>query len=384
MARISRIKMRRRSIGIPEIQAAAVCPTRHSSPVFIREIRAIRGFPLEPVVLIRDFGLTGATNVGPTRRRTPVALAHYSADDRVGKSVACGMPNHKDQERIGVIGLGLMGTALVERLLEHGFRVAVWNRSREKSVPLIARGAEWSDNPLTDCQRVIISLYTTDVVEAVLAELDAGLHEGQILIDTTTGESVQTAALGARLAARGVRYIDAPISGSSQQTRAGEATVMVGGDDVTFAACADLWRVMGRKVFHVGACGSASRMKLISNLVLGLNRAALAEGLAFAEALGVSPAAALEVMAGSPAYSRAMDVKGRKMVDRDFSVQARLSQHLKDVRLMLDAARAAGLALPLTETHRRLMEQAEAAGLGDQDNSAIIEVLRAPKPSPAS
>ena len=287
-------------------------------------------------------------------------------------------------ETIGLIGLVLMGTALAERLLEHGLRVTVWNRTRKKSVPLIARGAEWSDNPLADCRRVIISLYTTDVVEAVLAEHDAGLHEGQILIDTTTGESVQTAALGARLAARGVRYLDAPVSGSSQQTRAGEATVMVGGDDATFAECMDLWRVMGRKVFHVGPCGSASRMKLISNLVLGLNRAALAEGLAFAEALGVSPAAALEVMAGSHAYSRAMDVKGRKMVERDFSVQARLSQHLKDVRLMLDAARAAGLTLPLTETHRLLMEQAQAAGLGDQDNSAIIEVLRAPKPHPAS
>jgi 3-hydroxyisobutyrate dehydrogenase-like beta-hydroxyacid dehydrogenase len=309
---------------------------------------------------------------------------HFSADERVGKLIACGMPSHEDQQRIGVMGLGLMGTALVERLLEHGFRVTVWNRTREKSGPLIARGAEWSENPLADCRRVIISLYTTDVVEAVLAELDVGLHEGQILIDTTTGDSVQTAALGARLAGRGVRYLDAPISGSSQQTRAGEATVMVGGDDATFDACADLWPVMGAKVFHVGPCGSASRMKLISNLVLGLNRAALAEGLAFAEALGVSPAAALEVMAGSHAYSRAMDVKGRKMVERDFSVQARLSQHLKDVRLMLDAARAADLALPLTETHRRLMEQAEAAGLGDQDNSAIIEVLRALTPPPAS
>jgi len=294
------------------------------------------------------------------------------------------MPGHEDQQRIGIIGLGLMGTALAERLLEHGFHVTVWNRTREKSVPLITRGAEWSDNPLADCRRVLVSLYTTDVVEAVLAELGAGLHEGQILIDTTTGEAVQTAALGARLAARGVRYLDAPVSGSSQQTRAGEAMVMVGGDDVTFAACADLWRVMGRKVFHVGPCGSAARMKLITNLVLGLNRAALAEGLAFAEALGVSPAAALEVMAGSNAYSRAMDVKGRKMIERDFSVQARLSQHLKDVRLMLDAARAAGLALPLTETHRRLMEQAEAAGLGDQDNSAILEVLRAPMSHPAS
>jgi 3-hydroxyisobutyrate dehydrogenase-like beta-hydroxyacid dehydrogenase len=133
---------------------------------------------------------------------------------------------------------------------------------------------------------------------------------------------------------------------------------------------------MGQSVFHVGPCGSAAKMKLISNLVLGLNRAALAEGLAFAEAIGIPPAAALPVLTGSMAYSRAMDVKGRKMIERDFSVQARLSQHLKDVRLMLRAAAKAGMTLPLSDVHRQLMERAEAAGLGDLDNSAIIEIIR--------
>lgn len=286
------------------------------------------------------------------------------------------MNTEPDHNRIGVIGLGLMGTALTERLLEHGFRVAVWNRTREKAAPLLARGAEWSDNPLAVCPRVILSLYTTEVVEEVLGRLQAGLRAGLILIDTTTGEPGQTVALGERLAAQGVQYLDAPISGSSEQTRRGEATVIVGGDRAVFEACADLWPVMGQKVFHVGPCGSASKMKLITNLVLGLNRAVLAEGLAFAEALGVAPSAALEVMMASPAYSRAMEVKGRKMVERDYRPQARLLQHLKDVHLILQAANEVGLALPLTETHRRLMEQAEAAGWGDQDNSVVLEVLR--------
>ena len=290
-----------------------------------------------------------------------------------------GNAHTQTRKRIGVIGLGLMGTALTERLLEHGYRVAVWNRTRTKADPLLARGAEWSDNPVAACQRVIVSLYTTEVVVQVLEEMQGGLRAGQIILDTTTGEPAQTAALGERLAARGVRYLDAPISGSSEQTRRGEATVQVGGPRETFEACADLWRALGQKVFHVGPCGSAAKMKLITNLVLGLNRAALAEGLAFAEALGVEPAAALEVLIGSMAYSRAMDGKGRKMVERDFTAQARLSQHLKDVRLMLQAAGAAGMPLPLADTHRRLMEQAEAAGLGDLDNCAIIEVLRQPK-----
>jgi 3-hydroxyisobutyrate dehydrogenase-like beta-hydroxyacid dehydrogenase len=292
------------------------------------------------------------------------------------------METQPNKETVGVIGLGLMGSALTERLLGHGYRVAVWNRTRGKADPLLGRGAVWSDHPLADCQRAILCLYNTAAVEQVLGQMQGGLHEGLIILDTTTGEPAQTAALGARLAGQGVRYLDAPISGSSEQTRQGEATVIVGGDRQAFDVCADLWQVMGAKVFYVGACGSAAKMKLISNLVLGLNRAALAEGLAFAEVLGVSAAAALDVMAGSNAYSRAMDTKGRKMVERDFTVQARLTQHLKDVRLMLEAAEAAGMKLPLTDTHRRLMQQAEAAGLGDLDNSAIIEVLRKHRSGP--
>lgn len=277
---------------------------------------------------------------------------------------------------IGMIGLGLMGTAMTERFLEHGYAVRVWNRSREKADPLVPLGAVWSDNPLAECDRVIISLYTTDVVEAVLAQLKSGLRPGQILIDTTTGEPDQSAALGERLVALGVRYLDAPISGSSQQTRRGEATVLVGGDGETFQACADLWAVMGQRVFPVGPCGSAAKMKLVSNLVLGLNRAALAEGLVYAESIGVDPAAALEVLQGSMAYSKVMDVKGRKMLDRDYSVQARLSQHLKDVRLILESAERQGLELPLSAVHRMLLEKAETLGFGTQDNCAVIEAWR--------
>ena len=284
------------------------------------------------------------------------------------------------QSLLGIVGLGLMGTALFERCLAHGYRVRVWNRTPDKADPLLELGAEWSENPFADCERVLISLYSSDVVQQVLEQLAPGLHAGQILIDTTTGEPEQGAALADRLAAAGIAYLDAPISGSSDQTRRGEATVMVGGPRATFDACSDLWPILGQRVFYVGANGSAARMKLVTNLVLGLNRAALAEGLAFAEAIGVEPSAALEVLMGSMAYSRVMDVKGQKMLSGDFSVQARLSQHLKDVRLMLDAAAAAGLPLPLSTTHRQLLEQAEAAGWGPLDNSSIRNMWRRETP----
>ena len=279
-------------------------------------------------------------------------------------------------EPIGILGLGLMGTAMAERLLEHGFPVVVWNRTRSKADPLIARGARWSDNPLLDCRRVLVSLYDSAAVESVLTPLLMHAPAGRVILDTTTGDPESTATLGARCADWGIQYLDAPISGSSEQTRRGDVTLFVGGDRVTFGSCADLWSILGRRVLHVGPCGSAARMKLITNLVLGLNRAALAEGLAFAEVLGVDPAAALEALRNSNAHSRAMDVKGDKMVSRDYTPQARLSQHLKDVRIILEGAKGAGLTLPLAEAHRRLMEQAEQLGLGDQDNSVILEVLR--------
>lgn len=279
-----------------------------------------------------------------------------------------------------MIGLGLMGTAMSERLLEHGFHVLVWNRTQEKADPLIALGAQWSDNPLADCDRIIISLYTSDVVESVIKQLLKDLHTkraseellGKILIDTTTGAPEQSAEMSTQLASLGLKYLDAPISGSSEQTRRGEATVMVGGEREAFEACNDLWPMLGANTYHVGASGSAAKMKLISNLVLGLNRAALAEALVFAQGIGVDPASALEVLRGSMAYSRAMDVKGQKMLDEDFTVQARLSQHLKDVRLIL----ASGVTLPLSETHRQLLEQAEAMGLGEADNCAIIKAIQ--------
>ena len=276
------------------------------------------------------------------------------------------LQNNSDN-KIGVIGLGLMGTALTERLIEHGYETVVWNRSPEKAEPLLARGAVWSDNPLENCDRVIISLYTTEVVEEVLSHMADGLRPGQIILDTTTGEPHHTAALGTRLARHGVHYLDAPISGSSEQTRRGEVTIIVGGDQEPFFACRDLFDCMGEKVFHVGPCGSGITMKLVSNLVLGLNRVALAEGLSFAKALGLNAQAALDVLMGSMAYSRTMETKGQKMLQGDFRTQARLSQHLKDVRLILELADSIDLSLPLSVTHRQLLEACKAAGYGDAD-----------------
>lgn len=282
---------------------------------------------------------------------------------------------------VGVIGLGLLGTALCERLLGGGYQAVVWNRTREKAEPLIARGARWSDNPLAECDRAVISLYTTEIVEEVLERMASGLRSGQTLIDTTTGDPEQTAALGQRLAERGVHYLESPIAASSEQTRQGQAMAIVAGPEDAFEACRDLFDTLAAKTFHVGPGGSAAKVKLVNNLVLGLNRVALAEGLVFAKAVGLDPAKTLDVLKQGNSYSVVMDVKGCKMVEGDFSLQAKLSQHAKDVRIILEQATRGGVQLPLSELHLELLQEAEAAGLGDVDNSAIIRAIEERRPS---
>lgn len=158
---------------------------------------------------------------------------------------------------------------------------------------------------------------------------------------------------------------------------------MVGGPTTAFNGCQELFAAFAARTIRTGITGSAARMKLVTNLVLGLNRAALAEGLVFARALKLDDKQTLEILRASMAYSRIMDAKGKKMLRADFKPQARLSQHLKDVRLMLAAAAKAHIKLPLSETHRKILTKAEALGLGQLDNSAIIRVIGAPSAASA-
>jgi 3-hydroxyisobutyrate dehydrogenase-like beta-hydroxyacid dehydrogenase len=292
--------------------------------------------------------------------------------------------------RVGLVGIGLMGSALAERLIGIGMTVVGFDINPRRCELLAALGGEPVDSATAVaqcCDRILLSLPDSSVVEQTLSEIGTGLTAGRVILDTTTGEPTRAAALGDRLADGGAAYLDATISGSSAQVRARDVTVMVGGPEPAFLQCRPLLGAFARHAFHVGPCGSGSRMKLLTNLVLGLNRAALAEGLAFAKALGIDPAQALSMLRESAAYSRMMDTKGEKMVTGDFEPQARLSQHLKDVRLILQAASDAGAELPLSRTHQSLLETAEAAGLGPLDNSAIIrafDLLAAqPAPTPA-
>jgi 3-hydroxyisobutyrate dehydrogenase-like beta-hydroxyacid dehydrogenase len=209
----------------------------------------------------------------------------------------------------------------------------------------------------------------------VFRQLESGLRPGQVIVDTTTGRPEAALEATHRLAGLGVPYVEAMISGNSSQVRAGEVLIIAGGAAGPITQCDDLFSCFAGRVLHCGEWGSASRIKLVSNLVLGLNRAVLAEGLAFARKLGLNLELTLAVLRSSMGYSRVMDTKGDKMIFGDFEPQARLSQHLKDVRLILGAAAASHARTPLSEVHERLLQQAESEGLGGLDNSAIIRMF---------
>lgn len=283
-------------------------------------------------------------------------------------------------EPIGLIGVGLLGTAFARRLRAAGFAVVGHDLAPERRAALEALGATAASSGaevIARCGRILLSLPSHREVEEVIAGADEAWRSGALVIDTTTGDPASTERVARRLAARGVAYLDATISGSSAQVAEGEGVLMVGGEAEAVARGRDLFAAIGREMFHTGAVGTGARMKLVTNLVLGLNRAVLAEGLALAESLQLDLPQTLAILRRSPAYSRAMDTKGEKMLRGDFSPEARLAQHHKDVRLIVAAGRAGGLPMPLSQAHDRILAQAEEAGLGALDNSAVIKVLRA-------
>lgn len=280
-------------------------------------------------------------------------------------------------EAIGIVGLGLMGGSLAERFRAAGLRVVGFDPRDECRRRLAELGGEPVESTravFAAARMVVFSLPNSDVVrEAVAAAGDSLV--GATVIDTTTGEPDATEATGKHLAELGCDYLDATLTGSSAQARAGEVVVTAGGPAEVFARAEPLFRLFAARWFHVGACGSGARTKLVVNLVLGLNRAALAEGLAFAQSCGLDLPALLEILRSGAAYSRAMDAKGRKMIDGEFAPQAKLSQHLKDVRLILSEGGKNGATLPFSVRHEALLAELVERGFGECDNSAVFRAF---------
>ena len=283
---------------------------------------------------------------------------------------------------IGLIGIGLVGSAMAESLIASGFKIIGFDIDPSKCEQLKKLGGAAVNSAAQvaeQTERIILSLPDSDAVFQVV-EGSGGILEAKktpkYIIDTTTGEPDKTAALAQRLAGQDIYFLDAPFSGSSQQVKHKEVVFMVGGDKTAYEKCMDIFNSLGAKKFYLGVSGNGSKAKLAGNLVLGLNRLALAEGLVFAAKLGLEPKAFLELLKVTPAYSAAMDVKGKKMLEGDFTPQARLRQHHKDVSIILKYAENLKQELPLSKIHKEVLEKAITAGDGDLDNSAVIKEIQ--------
>jgi 3-hydroxyisobutyrate dehydrogenase-like beta-hydroxyacid dehydrogenase len=287
-----------------------------------------------------------------------------------------------DRKPVGLIGIGLLGQALAHRLVGAGFEVIGFDVDPAKNAKLAELGrvaAASIADVARRCDPILLAVFSTDQVEQVIEhELLPVLGDGsgRIVLCASTCDPDRIAALGERVAARGLRLLETPVSGASGQVSRGEGVGLIGGDPQTAAAVEPILRALFPTSFHIGKVGDGGRAKLAVNLVLGLNRVALAEGLVFAERLGLDPAAFLKVARSSAAYSQVMDIKGAKMTGGEFSAEGRITQHLKDVHLMLEQAERVKQKLPLLEVHADVLEACVRQGEGDLDNSAVIKEIR--------
>jgi 3-hydroxyisobutyrate dehydrogenase-like beta-hydroxyacid dehydrogenase len=283
--------------------------------------------------------------------------------------------------RVGIVGVGLLGSAVAGRLLAKGFEVAGYDLRREQLTALEPAGLRAAGSAReavagADCAFTILT--TPEVVEQVwLAPgglLDAATTS-TVLLQTSTIAPSLARRLGEAAAARGVRFLDTPISGTSTSVARGEGTLFVGGDAAVLEACRPAFDAIAARTVHVGPVGAASVAKLAANLVGGINAIALAEALVLGAKAGLAPAALLEALRQSPVRSGTMDQRGPLMVSHRFDPHIRLDLFLKDFGLMLKEGERLGVPLPLTSVAHQLCTATSAAGHGAEDLAAVITTL---------
>lgn len=285
----------------------------------------------------------------------------------------------------GVIGAGLMGTAIATRLMQARFDVLAYDVDAAKCHAIAKLGARVAGSVAEvsgQCETIVLAVFDTDQVERVIEgpggvlEVPAKKPASRIVICTSTCDPDRLAALAARVEPRGMHFLEVPMSGTSRQVAAGDGVGLVGGERAVMAQAAAVLDAICPRRHYLGSVGNGSRAKLAVNLILGLNRAALAEGLVFAERLGLDRAAFLEVARGSAAYSSVMDIKGSLMAGRQFlNPQSRVDQSLKDFRLMLKQAQSVSQELPFASVYARLLEDCVENGEAEWDNAAIVEAI---------
>jgi 3-hydroxyisobutyrate dehydrogenase-like beta-hydroxyacid dehydrogenase len=293
---------------------------------------------------------------------------------------------------VGLVGVGLMGTAFAHRLRGAGLPVVGFDVDPARLDGLAAIGGErvTSIAEVTRrCATILVVVFSAEQAEGALDEIAAAVRaeadgRGRAVVLSITCDPERTIALAHRAAAAGLRFIEAPVSGTSDQVLHGDGVGLIGGDVPADAQLTAMFDALMPRRFHVGKIGDGAKAKLAVNLILNVNRLALAEGLVLAERMGLDVKTFFEIARGSAAYSQVMDTKGGKMVTRDFTPHGRAAQALKDVRLMLAQAARAGQELPGCEVAAALLESCVRHGEGEKDSTVIVEDIRRRVARPAA
>jgi 3-hydroxyisobutyrate dehydrogenase-like beta-hydroxyacid dehydrogenase len=286
---------------------------------------------------------------------------------------------------VGFVGLGLMGTALSERLIDAKVPLVGFDVDSTRCAMLKTNGGVVATSLRDLCgqsQLIVIAVYDGEQVGALIGELEKRSGStSPVVICTTTCAPDEISRIARHAAKTGLQFVEAPISGTSAEVRAGTAIALVAGEVDIIESVSAVLDILCPRRMQVGKIGDASRTKLAINLILQNNRAALAEGIVFAECLGLDGRAFMAAARESAAYSRVMDTKSEKMLARDFRPQSHISQTLKDAELILEEASRRDLHLPMTFTQAGLLRAAVALEGPDSDSAAVIEAIRRPASS---
>ena len=290
----------------------------------------------------------------------------------------------KEKPRVGCIGAGLLGAAIMRRLVDCGFAPMVWNRDKAKLKPLLAAGAKEAGSPaeLAGNSTFVITCVSDGVALENVVFGENGVAKsgssGKVLVDMSTCAAAHTRDMAARLAAQcGMAWLDAPISGGAPAAREGKMAIMVGGQADILERARPLWDALAGRATLMGANGAGQATKMINQVLVSTGLAVLAEACAFAERAGIDAAKIPQALAGGRADSRQLQEMFPKMVASDFSITGRAALMLKDLELIHDLARHVGAPLPVTAGVTELFRKMVADGWGDRDNAEMVNFYRA-------
>jgi 2-hydroxy-3-oxopropionate reductase len=284
-------------------------------------------------------------------------------------------------KRVGFIGLGLMGKPMARNLMRAGYPLTVHNRSRGPVDELVAEGATPAASPkevAAQVDVVITCLPDSPDVELVALGPDGiiqGGHPGLTLIDMSTIAPAAALRIAGKLAERGIRWLDAPVSGGDIGARQGTLAIMVGGDEEVFQDCLELFQAMGKNIVRVGGNGAGQVAKACNQIVVAGTMAAMGEALVLAAKAGADVERVVEAIRGGAARCWALEVRAPQILRRDLGPGFKARMQYKDLNIILDAGKTYQVSLPVTGAVRELYTAMMAAGRGELDNSAIVTVL---------